>query len=232
MCTLCKCRHIQIISITNVACVAGWSIYVSQITAASFYRMPPKKKQKKETWAYSEAKSIMAQDMMDGIVPVNETIKNPERLCEELCANRPEFKEFPYNKNVPARIKTLQSTVLKVGDAAKTDSDALIHDRALNPQSAHGYNGRILWKDSDADAQLKTAMAKGDHLTMAAEELYKSDPSHSAFSQTRFAKRIDQLKHDAKPYGMTPGQIRCSKLPAGNKEKSRKGIIGAYKNEE
>jgi len=71
-------------STTNVTCVAGWSIDASQVTAASFDSMLPKKKKKKEMWAYSKAKSIMAQDMVDGIVPVNEAIKNPEQLYEEL----------------------------------------------------------------------------------------------------------------------------------------------------
>jgi len=89
--------------------------------------MPPKKKPKKELWQHSEAKSIMAQDMMDGIVPCNEPIKDPERLYKEMHANRPEFKEHPYSYLVPARIKTLQATVNKLGGAAQKDKDALMH---------------------------------------------------------------------------------------------------------
>ena len=194
--------------------------------------MPPKKQPKKELWQYSEAKSIMAQDMMDGIVPFNEPIKDPERLCKELYANRPEFKEHPYSYLVPGRIKTLQATVNKLGGSAQKDKDALLHDRARNPQSTHEHNGRVLWKGSGAAAQLKDDMANDRHLTMNAEALFASSPAYKEFGQLRLTKRIDQLKEAAKPYGKTPGQNAASKLPRINKEKSRKGVIGPYNNNE
>jgi len=75
-------------------------------------------------------------------------------------------------------------------------------------------------------------MTAGRHLTMTIEELYNSSPSYGAFSQARFAKRIDQLKEAAKAFGKTPGQNEASKLPRFNHEKSRKGLVDPYNNDE
>jgi len=196
--------------------------------------MPPKKRQKKQKddkWQCSEAKSIMAQDMMDGILPCHQPVKDPERMHRELHADRPEFKDHQHSRLVPTRIKTLQVTVHKLGGSAQKDKDALPQDRARNPKSTHGHNGRVLWKDSDADARLKDDMAKGRHLAMTAEQLCDSSPAYAEFGQRRLTKRIDQLKQDAKPCGRTPGQNAASKLPRFNKEKSRKGVIGPHNNE-
>ena len=195
---------------------------------------------KKVAWRCSEAKQIMVQDMMDGIVPVKEKIKDPERLYRELYGDREEFADYPYTKNVPSRISRLQATVGKMGDAATKDNADFLVDRARNPASSVGYNGRVLWKGSEADRMLKIDMAAGKHLRMHPRELKAERPLvyTEAFTVDRIAKRIDQLKEQkAKPYGATPGQIRskaskkkAKQLPHGIKEKSRKGTIDPYNN--
>ena len=48
-------------------------------------------------WINSDAKRLMVQDMMDGIVPVNERIKNYRKLYDELYAHQPEFEDFPFD---------------------------------------------------------------------------------------------------------------------------------------
>ena len=51
----------------------------------------PRAKKKKPNWGTCKAKQLMAQDMMDGIVPVDTEIVDVEKLFFELYANEPEF---------------------------------------------------------------------------------------------------------------------------------------------
>ena len=199
--------------------------------------MPPKKKEKAPSWQHSKAKQIMVQDMLDGLVPVNEKIKDPERLYTELYLPLEEFKPFPWHKvNVPGRIKRLQATVSKLGDSLKRDLDALENDRRLHPNPTLGHNGLKLWKNSEADRLLKLDMAAGRHHSMGHKNLRLSRPEYVSFCELqRFTKRIDQLTEAAKPYGKTPGQNKSKaktskKLPAGLPEESRKNSTVPYNN--
>ena len=187
-------------------------------------------KAKKITWRSSEAKQIMAQDMMDGLIPVDEPIRNPERMYNTMYGDRPEFATFPYNHNVPGRIARLQATVNKMGSVARSDSEAFLRDRARNPQSTPvGYNGRLLWKGHEADARLKEDIAAGKHLELLPSELCATYAGYDAFGAERLGKRINQLVEKAKPYGAKKGQ-KNRKLPRGVPEKSRKDTHEGYNN--
>ena len=195
--------------------------------------MPPKKKD--PVWLTSAAKQLLAQDMMDGIVPVDAPIKSYKKLYDDLYAETPEFEAFPFDHLFASRVTRLQATVKLLGVSAKKDSDGLAHDLALHPgieTQTRGPTGRLLWKDHEADRWLKVDMAAGKHLLMTPQELREQRDCYKLFSKQRFAKRIDQLKEAAKPFGATPGQARSKKLVNGCKEKSRKGLLDAYVNEE
>lgn len=174
----------------------------------------------------------MAQDMYDGLVPVNEPIKDPFRLYTEFYLPKEEFKDFPWHPtNVPSRMARLQATIAKLGESRQTDIDALEHDKLLHPgKPTHGYNGRLLWEGSEADRLLKIDMKANKHLLYTSATLRASRPQYAEFSQVRFTKRIDQLKEAAKKFGKTPGQNKTKKLPTGLPEESRKDSQHVYNN--
>jgi hypothetical protein len=95
----------------------------------------------------------MCQDMMDGLIPVDEPIKIPECLYLELYTDLPEFEDFPYCRLVSSRIKSLQITVKRLQDSAQqADIAALAHDRAIYPGNlTHSTTGRKNWRGSEAD---------------------------------------------------------------------------------
>ena len=62
-------------------------------------------------------------------------------------------------------MKSLQTIVRRLKWAAEHDKKCLIEARAIYPPQTHGPTGQILWKDSEADNQLKKDMADGLHLT-------------------------------------------------------------------
>ena len=192
--------------------------------------MPTRKK--KPNWGTSEAKQLIAQDMMDGIVPVNTDIVDPQKLFFELYANEPEFEKWPWCKLYVSRFKSLQKTVGRLQDAAKIDADGLLHDRALHPVPTHASNGMILWEGSDAAHWLDVDMAANKHLEMKPELLFATRECYEPFGKKRFAQRIDQMKQKAKVFGATPGQAKGTVLPKGNRHRSRKNILDPFVNEE
>lgn len=194
--------------------------------------MPPAP-QKPPSWFHSKAKKIMTQDMIDGLVPVKEKIKNYKQLYESFYGDHEEFRDFPWHDvNVPSRIKRLQATIANLGDSWKKDEAAMKHDKILHPKPTHGYNGLLLWAGSKADQSLREDLEANKHLELPSAELFASRPEYKDFGQTRFVKRIDQLKEAAKEFGKTPGQNRSTtgKLPRGCPEESRKGKLEPWKN--
>lgn len=173
----------------------------------------------------------MAQDMMDGLVPVTEAIVDVEKLYYELYADEPEFVDWPWTKLFVGRIKSLQKAVHRLQDAAKYDAAALAHDRLIHPTPTHAPNGMVLWEGSDAAKWLDVDFAAGKHLLLSMAELKASRPSYADFSQRRISKRLDQLKQNAKAFGATPGQSKGKVLPKGIKDRSRKQQLDPYVND-
>ena len=179
----------------------------------------------KEKWQYSEARKIIAQDMIDGIVPIDEKIKDTRKLYEELYAHLPEFNDFPFDKTrYDTRVKSLQGIVTKLKWAAQYDAEAFAHDRAIHPASTHGHTGTLLWKGSEADNWLKVDMNSGLHNVpnFKPQELRMTRDCYQQFSKRRFSKRVDQLRQRAKPFGKTPGQA------ASKREKKKTTNVGDH----
>lgn len=180
-------------------------------------------------WGTSEAKQLLAQDMLDGIVPVDTKINDIERLHEELHKHQPEFKDFPFDlERYKARIGRLQENVRRLQWASAYDKELLEEALQVYPKQSHGPTGEILWRDSAADQQLDIDMAAGLHLTMKPSELRASKECYKAFSVRRFSKRIDQKKEAAKPHGTNPMQAAAKKKKkAQSKVKNRPEISRA-----
>ena len=163
-------------------------------------------------WINSDAKRLMVQDMMDGIVPVNERIKNYRKLYDELYAHQPEFEDFPFDtERYRSRIIRLQDNVRRMKWASDYDQKCLEEARLVYPKETHGPTGTILWRDSEADNWLEIDMAAGLHLQMKPSELRQTRECYKLFTPKRFSKRIDQKKEAAKPYGMNPMQAAAKK---------------------
>jgi hypothetical protein len=188
-------------------------------------------------WGTSEAKRLIAQDMMDNLVPYLEKINNPFRLFEEFYANQPEFKNFPYDqKRYAARFKRIQDVVRRLKWSSAYDQECYDEFRAKYPQQTHGPTGKALWKDSEADRLLKQMMAQGLHLTMKPGAIFDTQAEFQPFGKRRLAKRIDQLKEAAKPYGTNPMQAAAKrakkdlKKVKDHQEISRHGDMDQYNN--
>lgn len=163
-------------------------------------------------WGSSDAKQLLAQDMLDGIVPVDKKIKNTEKLFEELHKCQPEFKDFPFDlERHKACIAHPQENMSQLKWASAHDKESLEEALQVYPKQSHGPTGEISWRDSEADRQLEIDMATGLHLTIKPSKLRASKECHKAFSIRRFSKHINQKKEAAKPCGTNPMQAATKK---------------------
>jgi hypothetical protein len=188
-------------------------------------------------WASSDAKRLICQDMLDGLVPIDEKIHDVERLYNELYAHQPEFRDFPFDRTRYAdRIGRLQTVVKRMKWAAQYDQECFNDFRLKFPQQSHGPTGKPLWKDSEADRCLKEDMTNGLHLQMKPGKLFETRDCYQPFGKHRFSKGINQLTEAAKPYGTNPMQAAAKKAKKDKTkvkncpEISRLGNIDAYHN--
>ena len=192
-------------------------------------------------WINSPAKHLMTQDMLDGLVPVEEKIKNIFKLYDSMYAHQPEFRDFPFEETrYKTRIETLQKSVGRLAWAARYDHQCLLQAKGVYPEQTHGPTGVPLWRGSDAEKQLDEDMAWGLHEQMTPSELRNSKEVYGPFNAKRFAKMIDQKREAAKPYGANPMQAAAKKAVKDNKKvKNRPDIsrlategVNAYVNED
>lgn len=176
-------------------------------------------------WRYSDAKHLIVQDMLDGLVAYDKPIKNVERLFNQMYKHQKEFADFPFDlERYKSRIARLQGVVKQMKWSADKDRIALDQARNKYGTPTHDPIGRPVWRGSEAAKQLDEDMAKGLHTTMKPGELWKSNPIYHDFSKARFSKRIDQKKEGAKPYGENPMQTAAKRA---KKEKKARGKVKA-----
>lgn len=193
-------------------------------------------------WIGSPAKHLMTQDMLDGLVPVEEKIKNVFKLYSTMYAHQPEFKDFPFEESrYKGRIEALQKSIQRLAWAARYDDECFLQAKAKYPDQTHGPTGVPLWRGSDAEKQLDHDMAWGLHDEMTPQELRATNLEvYGPFNKKRFAKRIDQKREAAKPYGANPMQAAAKKAVKDLKKiKNRPDIsrvetqgVNAYVNED
>ena len=205
--------------------------------------MPSTKKGKKEqkeerppatlnkaAWVSSEARKLIAQDIIDGHIPSFGEPFDTEEVFNRLYAGNAFFDDFPYDKErYKNRIVSLQTTIYTWGHWAKFDDEALMHDLALvGPPPERNIRGQLRWDGSAAQAQLKIDVDnKIDKQFETPKKFWKSNPVYYLHHDlTVFRKHIDQYKESVKEYGQTPGQAKArkkkmSKFKVGGKEYKR-----------
>jgi hypothetical protein len=81
-------------------------------------------------WGTSDAKHLMIQDMLDGLVPVDEKIKDIKKLFDDMYAHQPEFADFPFDdERYTNRVKSIQACVKRLQWAAQYDKTCLAEAR-------------------------------------------------------------------------------------------------------
>jgi len=166
-------------------------------------------------WKTSDAKKVMAQAFIDGIIPIElerDTPLDSKDTFDNLFKCHPDFKNFPYEKDIyDGRFERLQLAMHQRQKWADLDNAALLKDRRVCPERKHNAKGEINWKGSEAEFWLKKDMEDGLHLKMKPQKLRESRACCRLFTKKRFSKRIDQMMENEKDFGETPGQSKTKK---------------------
>jgi len=171
-------------------------------------------------WLTSDAKKVMAQCFIDGILPLDSELDSKD-IYDSLFSNHASFADFPYDKELyDGRLTRLRDGVKARQDWAAYDAAALMKDRKKHPERMFNSKGEPNWRGSEADTWLKIDMQAEKHLTMKPGKLWASRPCYKVFTKERFSKRIDQMKQREKEFDKTPGQAKSNSKKLGDPSKS------------
>lgn len=147
--------------------------------------MPRKKKDKKDkAWSKSEAKELLAQDIIDGVIP-------EDMHWTDVFFYRPEYALSDYGR-FRDRLKSLRSQISDARVRASRDEEALAHDRKLFPVPAQNYRREPRWEGSAAESWLRIDVSEGKHKEQKPQILHVSRPAYLEFPLDAFRTHIYQ----------------------------------------
>ena len=174
-------------------------------------------------WRFSDARQILAQDLIDGVVPLEGDVDS-EDLYNNLWADKAAFANFPFDRErYDDRIKSMRQQVKGAQDSAALDHANLMKDCLKYPARATNIQGKPRWHGSEAEWLLKIDLANEKHLEEGYKpsKLWLTRPAYTIFSVTVFRKHVNQTLHNAKPFPETDDRRTKNKNALGKKEESR-----------
>lgn len=170
-------------------------------------------------WGSSDAKKLMAQDIIDGLIPEEGPVDIDE-VYKTLYEGHELFKNFPYNRErYKARLDTLRTAVKTFKYWADFDAKAIASDLLICPPSAKNIRGEPRWEGSAAQEQLEEDVAAGLDAGMKPKEMQETREVYQEFSLTKFRKHLDQVRQARKSY--VDNGKKYKKNVHGSKELSR-----------
>lgn len=176
----------------------------------------------KADWKRSKAKQLVAQDIMDGEIPMEGPF-DPEEVFQRLYTGHEYFKDFPFDRiRYKDRIERLRKSIKQLQYWATYDSAKVDEDLALHPPSAQNIRGDLRWNGSDAQQQLKDDITRGLHLQMKPKELRNTRPEYMLFGTRAFQKHVDQEKQSRKDFDEATKAKRYSRSRYGDRENAKR----------
>lgn len=137
-----------------------------------------------KSWRKSEAKKLLAQDIIDGLITSDD---NPE----EVFFYRPEYAAST-QRLWKGRLTSLLAAITSAHARAIADEGALLHDRGMFAAPSHNYRGEPRWDGSAAQGWLKIDVAAGLHEQLKPKELQKKRRAYLQYPLDVFRDHIYQ----------------------------------------
>jgi hypothetical protein len=190
-------------------------------------KMPPKERVPAALngakWGSSDAKKLMAQDIIDGLIPKEGPV-DIDQVYKTLYAGHKLFANFPYSRErYKARLDSFRKTVKTFKYWGDFDSKAIASDLLICPPSAFDVRGEPRWEGSAAQEQLEEDVAAGLDVGKTPMELHKTRALYQEFSLTKFRKHLDQMRQARKSY--VDNGKKYTKNIHGSKELSRLNVL-------
>ena len=180
-------------------------------------------------WMTSKAKQLIAQDIIDGEIPLEGNIDVEKIFYGELGYHHHKyFKNFPFDKTrYKDRIERLREAIKRLQHWAAYDAAKIEEDRIKHPPKEKNIRGELRWDGSEAQALLKLDMDQGRHLQMRPKEFRETREAYGMFKLRIFQKHVDQEKQARKDYDEATKSKRYKSKTYGNKELSRNSATSA-----
>ena len=128
-------------------------------------------------WAQSQAKYLLRNDIISGIV-------TKEMSAKSIYMMRPCYSKFKY-KNFRTNLRSLRKLVERDFVRAEVDEQAYLHDKALFGITADGA-----WHRSDACKLLKDDILKGKLEGKKPKEVYESRAEYQEYSLQKLRSQV------------------------------------------
>jgi|688.fasta_scaffold477171_1 hypothetical protein len=151
-------------------------------------------------WKDSKAKSLLHDDILNGIVPLKATDADNRSTGKllDIYNMHPEYAEYSYKK-FSSRLSSIRKTISVNKSRAEDDRIALakyIHNHAVSTVSHHGYTE---WQNSTAQTLVLGDIESHLHDSMGIRGLYEFRPEyHEEFPLSVFRDKVKQEMQTAK----------------------------------
>ena len=153
--------------------------------------MSRKQKPKKPKWRGSEAKNIVLDDLLKGVLPVDANILSAEDAWELTYKCMYEFKDVPFQQ-FKDRLRDHRKQMKSGLQRSNIEEEALQHDRKLYPRQLKNSKGELVFDLHPAKLLLRKDVAERKHLMMKPMELQETRPECLLFDHHKFEESIYQ----------------------------------------
>lgn len=157
-------------------------------------------KEPKTKWKKSQAKSLLYNLIMEGVVPDTATDENGKSTMplQDIYLLDPEFAKYDYTK-FSSRLGAIRKKIKELNDRSIDDLAAFELYKQHHKPSLFSHKGYIQWQGSTAQEFLWEDMEKGLHKTMKPQELWNTrDEYKDEFPLHAFRSKLEQEIRTAK----------------------------------
>ena len=183
-----------------------------------------KEERKALKWAHSEARSVLYEDLVGGIIPIKTKYRNgdlrPKQLFDSHYKHLFPFQISDFNnaKLFTSRLYGLRKQLKEKYARTEIDEKALENDRKIFPVPLLDPRGYPEWRKSQAYAALKLDMDLKKHKEMKPAALWVSRPEYQDFPLEVFRNHIYKEAHKRKLKKKKKHKVKKHpKAPQGSK---------------
>jgi hypothetical protein len=141
-------------------------------------------------WANSEARTIIVQDLKDGILSLDYRVTSVQQAWEYY-STLPEFCIVCYMQ-FREKLSAHRRALIKAGDRQRLEEAAVERDRRLRPVQKYNAKGVLRYDLSATRLLLREDVKNGRHNLMTAAALKSSRPEYDEYSMRGFREHVTQ----------------------------------------
>ena len=153
--------------------------------------MPQTKNPNYISWRNSIPRCILIEDLIVGILPVEESKMSAEEAWDLCYQHMAEFIDVVFSQ-FEARLRDHRKQVKGDLRHAQEEEAFLAHDRRIFPRSSTDHRGKLVFDLHPAKEILRDDVSQKKHVGLTPFALWKTRDKYQEFDQEIFQRRIYQ----------------------------------------